>query len=81
VKTPDRCKSCGNHHSGLFCPDVKSIKYYSNGNIEQIEYYPTTDKVIEFQLKDRVNAELKRIAVEQQNAAQKGSLLSDAAPR
>ena len=56
-----RCKDCGNHHGSQFCPDVKSIKYYANGNIEQIEYYPTTDKLIESNVRSRLEVEIKKL--------------------
>lgn len=61
MKNPDRCKVCGNLHGSQFCPDVKSIKFYANGNIEQIEYYPTQDKIIDSQVKMRVEAEIRSI--------------------
>ena len=64
MKNPSRCKVCGNLHGGQFCPDVKSIKFYSNGNIEHIEYYPTQDKIIEAQVKMRVEAEVRRLQEE-----------------
>lgn len=64
MKNPARCKVCGNLHAGQFCPDVKTIKFYANGNIEQIEYYPTQDKIIEAQVKIRVDAEVRKLREE-----------------
>ena len=64
MKNPIRCKVCGNLHASQFCPDVKSIKFYANGNIESVEYYPTQDKIIEAQVKIRVEAEVRRLQEE-----------------
>lgn len=61
MKTPERCKVCGNIHSGQFCPDVKMIKFYPNGAIEHVEYYPTQEKIVEAMVRTRLEAELRKI--------------------
>jgi len=60
AKKIKRCKECGNHHYGKICPDVKKIKFFAGGDIEDIEFYSTYDKRLETEVERRLGIEKRK---------------------